>query len=303
MRKKILAMLLTAAMAVSLLLPLTACGGTGETPGPDGSETPKQSDTTATSETPAVTETPEPSQTPEPLQTPEPVIPYAEANGLSFSKEKSYTIPAFTCLWDLSSEETASFDGVSISGVVDAGYTIGDISVSEADADGMVQMIIPYHVDFATTITDNFTFEGDYSYYWSCVNAGVFDYYTGTVIPTDGTLHEDNILENAIDVTYQDVTYPIVYTRNMTYHDDFSDWVNVGGGAYELRITGSVDITYTIYMPEEYDGLCLGLYLPGKTEVSEDKEDSSEIGHLLEVIEEAGEDINDYALIRVSDLM
>ena len=246
-----------------------------------------------------------PDETPGPdaTESPEPVIPYAEANGLSFSKEKSYTLPAFTYLVDMSSGEPISINGVSISGVVDASYTFGDISVTEADADGMVQMIIPYHVDFTTTVTDDFTFEGDYGYNWGCVNAGVFDYYTGTVIPTNGTLYGDSILENAIDITYQDVTYPIAYTRNMTAHDDLSDWVNVGGGIYELQITVAADFTYTIYMPKEYDGLCLLLSLSGQTERPEDREDSSDIGYLLDAVEEAGEDINNLVLMRVSDFI
>ena len=294
MRKKILAMLLTVAMAFSLLS-LSACGGSSETPSPEATESP------AASEPPESSESPEPSQSPEPSETPEAAIPYAEANGLSFSTEKGYTIPAFTYLTDL--REPTTINGVSISGAVDASYTIGDISVSEADADGMVQMIIPFHVEFTTTVTDNFTYEGDYGYNWSCINAGVFDYYTGIVIPTDGTLHEGSTLENAIDITYQDVTYPIGYTRSLTSNDDFSDWVDVGGNIYELQITVSVDITYTIHMPEEYDGLCLALYLPGKTELPEDKEDSSEITYLLEVLEEEEEDISDYVLMRVSDLM
>ena len=51
MRKKLATMLLVVVMAVGLL-PLSACGGTGETPGLDGSETPKQSDTPETTEPP-----------------------------------------------------------------------------------------------------------------------------------------------------------------------------------------------------------------------------------------------------------
>ncbi len=234
---------------------------------------------------------------------PAPAIPYAEANGLSFSKEKSYTIPAFTCLTDPTSGEPASIDGVSITGVVDASYTIGDISVSEADADGMVQMTIPCQVHFTTAAqVDDSKFQGDFHYAWNCTSLGLFDYYSGMVIPTDGTL-SDTVLEDSIDITYQDVTYPIVYTRSMTENTDLSDWANVGGDIYELQITVTPEFTYTINMPKEYDGLCLFLYLPGNTERAEAKEDPSEIGCLLEAIEKDEQDINDFVLMRVSDLM
>lgn len=302
MREKILAMFLVAVMAFSLLS-LSACGGAGESPSPDATESPADTASPEPSEAPKPSETPEPSEVPEPSESPEPAVPYAEANGLSFSKEKSYTVPAFTFLWDPTTEEPVSVDGLSITGAVDASYTFGEISASEAD--GTVQLIIPYHVEFTTAIAvDGSIFRGeDIFYNWTCLTAGMFDYYTGTVIPTDGTLG-DTVLENTIDITYQDVTYPIVYTRSMTPNDDyFSDWVNVGGSIDEMQITISSDFTYTISMPKEYDGLCLLLYLPGKTELSEAKEDSSEIGCLLEVIEEAGEDISNYVLMRVSDFM
>ena len=159
-------------------------------------------------------------------------------------------------------------------------------------------------IDFPITITlDASRFEGEFRYAWNCTTVSLFDYYTGMVIPTDGTLSGDAVLENAIDITYQDVTHPIVYTRSKTDHTDSSDWVNVGGDIYEMQIAASSEFTYTINMPKEYDGLCLLLYLTGRTERVESKEDSSEIGYLLEAIEEYGNDISDYALMRVSDLM
>ena len=58
MRKKLAAMLLAAVMVVGLLS-LSACGGTGETSGTDGSESPKQSDT------PEITKPPETAYVPE----------------------------------------------------------------------------------------------------------------------------------------------------------------------------------------------------------------------------------------------
>lgn len=230
------------------------------------------------------------------------VTPYAEANGLSFSKAKSYTIPAFTFLQDKLSGEPTSIDGLSISGVVDSRYTIGDISVSEADADGMVQMTIPYRVSLNTTVTQDMSkYNGGWRYSWLCKRFSLFDYYTGTVFPGKflSTTEEKptNILENAIDITYKDVTYPVSCMMSITQSFDTDKvWDN---GTYEERYTVSVDITCTIYMPKEYDGLCLYLYLPGTTEYSKNSEEFSEITTLLEGVE----DIDNYALIRVSDLM
>lgn len=76
----------------------------------------------------------------------------------------------------------------------------------------------------------------------------------------------------------------------------------MGNAVAECQNTWSVDIIYKISIPKEYDGLCLYLYLPGSTEYKEPREELSELATLLEHLE-AGEDISDYALIRVNDLM
>lgn len=239
---------------------------------------------------------------------PTPVIPYAEANGLSFAREKSYTAPAYIYFRDPSSGEPASIDWLSVVNVADATFTIGDISVSEADADGMVQMTLPYRLDFTTTVTQGDIYaevEGDGMFYTACQYTlfNIFDYYTGTVFPAK-SLHGSNAdTTNAVDITYKDVTYPVSYTLSQTTSDSYSDWdIDMGNGTAECQNTWSIDVTYTISMPKEYDGLCLYLFLPGRTEYKEPREELPETIPLLESLED-GETINDYALIRVSDLV
>ena len=237
----------------------------------------------------------------------EPTPSYSEANGLSFTKERSFTAPVFSYFRDPVSGEPTSIGGLSITDVVDATYTIGDISISEADADGMVQMTLPYHFDFTNIVTQDIyhEVEGDGRFFPSCKYTlfSVFDYYTGTVFPAK-TLSDDNPdLTNTIDITYKDVTYPISYTLSQETNDTYSDWdVDMGNGTAECQNAWSIDVIYTLSMPKEYDGLCLYLYLPGKTEYTENREELSEVHTLLEGLDE-GETISDYALIRVSDLM
>ena len=72
MRKKILAMLLAVALTVGLLS-LSACGGTGETPGPGSSETPAATNTPTPTPSPTPTPTPIPTPTPTPELTPTPM--------------------------------------------------------------------------------------------------------------------------------------------------------------------------------------------------------------------------------------
>lgn len=296
MRKRLLCVLV---VAVLLLGVLAGCGD-GPSSNPDtnssgvGSAEPAKPDNSD--------DTPETGS--QSLPEPTPVIPYAEENGLSFSKEKVYTIPAFTFFQDALSGEPTSIDGLSITDVVDSSYTFGDVSVSEADADGMVQMTIPYRLDLTTTVTlDISKFDGQWYLGWGCEAIEVFDYYTGTVVPGEDMSTDDDkptdISGNAIDITYKDVTYSVSCMESVMQNVDFSDWSHVGGDTYEQQAVVSMDITCAIYMPKEYDGLCLSLYLPGKTEYSRDDEDSSEVTTLLEDVE----DINDYVLIRVSDLM
>lgn len=240
--------------------------------------------------------------------------PYAEANGLSFSKAKGYTIPAFTFLMDTSSRRPTSIDGLSITDVVDASYTIGNISVVEADVDGMVQLTIPYRINFTTTLTQDLSkFVGNFNWGWDCKSIGLFDYYTGIVLPSKYLSTSENkptaASENAIDITYKDVTYSVSCMESVTQNVDKSAWVRKeGGNTSEQQAVVSMDATLTVYMPKEYDGLCLRLNMLGTTEYQdmlgtteyqEDKEDSSEVTTLLEDVE----DINNYALIRVSDLM
>lgn len=235
------------------------------------------------------------------------VTPYAEANGLSFSKAKSYTIPAFTFLRDTPNGEPISIDGLSITDVVDASYTIGDISISEADANGIVQMTIPYRIDFTTTLTmDISKFVGQFNWGWQCQSISLFDYYTGIVIPgktlRTNTGKPTNIFENAIDITYKDVTSPVSCMVSVTQNINQLGWVPMGGNTSEQQMVVSMDAVCTIYMLKEYDGLCLCLYLPGWTEYKKPKEEFSETTTLLEKMED-GENISDYVLIRVSDLM
>ena len=237
----------------------------------------------------------------------EPTPSYSEANGLSFTRERSFTAPVFSYFRDPVSGEPTSIGGLSITDVVDATYTIGDISISEADADGMVQMTLPYHFDFTNIVTQDIyhEVEGDGRFFPSCKYTlfSLFDYYTGTVFPAK-TLSDDNPdLTNTIDITYKDVTYPISYTLSQETNDTYSDWdVDMGNGTATCQNAWTVDVVYTISMPKEYDGLCLYLYLPGKTEYTENREELSEVHTLLEGLDE-GETISDYALIRVSDLM
>lgn len=237
----------------------------------------------------------------------EPTPSYSEANGLSFTKEKNFTAPAFTFFQDTLSGEPTSINGLSVTDVVDANYTFGEISISEADADGMVQMTIPCRIDFSTTVTQDISkYDGRWYLGWSGESYELFDYYTGTVIPSKILSTNDDtptdIGENTIDITYKDIVYPVSCMESMTQNVDFLDWIHVGGDAYEEQVVISMDITCTVYMPKEYDGLCLSLYLPGKTEYTENREELSEVHTLLEGLDE-GETISDYALIRVSDLM
>lgn len=147
MRKRLLCVLVAAALLLGVL---AGCGG-----GPSSSlDTSSQGVGSAEPAKPDHSDdTPETGG--QSLPEPTLVIPYAEENGLSFSKEKDYTIPVLTFFQDSSSGEPTSTDGLSVTDVVDANYTIGDISVSEADADGMVQVSIPYQLDFTTTVTQD----------------------------------------------------------------------------------------------------------------------------------------------------
>lgn len=236
---------------------------------------------------------------------PTPVIPYAEANGLVFTSEQSYTAPVFT--YFIENGKPTSIGGLSITDVADASYTIGDISASDVESNGMVQMTIPYHFDFAATITQDLSqeVEGDGTFNTGCQYTlfSLFDYYTGTVFPSKNLHGSNTDVTNAIDITHKDVTYSVSYMLNQTASDSYSDWdVDWGNDTAECQNIWSMDVTYTITMPKEYDGLCLYLYLPGTTEYKEPREELSEVTTLLEDLEE-GEDISDYALIRVSDLM
>lgn len=238
----------------------------------------------------------------------EPTPSYSEANGLSFTKEKSYTTPTYVYFRDPSSGEPTLIGGLSITDVVDSTYTIGDISVSEPDADGMIQMTLPYHFDFTATITQEDIYaevEGDGRFYPACQYKlfSLFDYYTGTVYPAKHLSDDNPDMTNSFEITYKDVTYPVSYTLSQTTSDSLSDWdIDMGNGTAECQDAWSIDVIYTISMPKDYDGLCLSLYLPGKTEYKEPQKELSETTTLLEDLDE-GETINDYALIRVSDLM
>ncbi len=296
MKKKLFITILASLMTITVL---SGCRNEADD-GPAASE--------AGQETVKEAEEPEAKESAEPAEETkeEKLAPYAEANGIEFAEELSFSAPAVAYFIGGNGEENVdlSTQGLSIS-CSDASYDFGEITRSEPDENGLVEVKVPYTVVLANTIKQDASlqYSGDIrsGNKWKTIKA--FDYYTGNTLPEIDS-DKGEVTENEVSFSYGEDIYSINYSMNSASTSQWASWQNVNGDIYELSGISTCTYTYTFQMPSDYDGLCLYLYLPGLTSYgeSEDAGWSSEPEALLSSFRE-GESREDYVFIRVSDLM
>lgn len=228
-------------------------------------------------------------------------ISYAAMQGIEFTSQREFVLPAVAYFND--AEGNGNIDmseqGVSIS-CSGASYRFEEVAVSGPDENGNVVMNIAYTISAENTITQDVSYQygGEILSSTGWRTIGMFDYYTGHTIPETNS-NEDGIIESSIVLDGCTLDYNL--SRRST--SAWGAWENLEGDLWELKGMMACTYRYAVTMPADYDGLCLYLCLSGRAEYADfDNEGQSVSRPVLENLKE-GQTLEDYAFIRVSDLL
>lgn len=220
--------------------------------------------------------------------------PYAEEKGLMFTTEKEFEIPFLTYFLDEEGNYVETVEGYELR-QKNATYTIGTISVSEADENGNVKIIIPYTLkcpyEFLRTTDEIADLRG------SAKDIYLADYYTGLEFPRKGMEVSD---QYGVEVSIQWAGKENIISYQLT-----SEFSNDRIREIEEDVWTTDGYTYlkfVITAPADYDGLMLVLDSRGQTEYH--KSNTSEVDMTERtILEDFSGTAEDLICIRVKDLV
>lgn len=141
------------------------------------------------------------------------------------------------------------------------GLTQPDITVSEPDGEGYVT----YTIRYTNTAQVRMGNPGSASLAFTILTQeyGLYDWYTGQLYFPDqraDTAGQDQAGGES-QVEYGGETVPITYEKQWTSGIDYGDWQesNQPGLDREITVDAYQDVTYTVRVPEGYDGILLGV--------------------------------------------
>lgn len=141
------------------------------------------------------------------------------------------------------------------------GLTQPDITVSEPDGEGYVT----YTIRYTNTAQVRMGNPGSASLAFTILTQeyGLYDWYTGQLYFPDqraDTAGQDQAGGES-QVEYGGESFPITYEKQWTSGIDYGDWQesNQPGLDREITVDAYQDVTYTVRVPEGYDGVLLGV--------------------------------------------
>ena len=141
------------------------------------------------------------------------------------------------------------------------GLTQPDIAVSGPDGEGYVT----YTIRYTNTAQVRMGNPGSASLAFTILTQeyGLYDWYTGQLYFPDqraDTAGQDQAGGES-QVEYGGETVPITYEKQWTSGIDYGDWQesNQPGLDREITVDAYQDVTYTVRVPEGYDGVLLGV--------------------------------------------
>ena len=227
-------------------------------------------------------------------------LPYAEEMGLEFTEDTVLYAPFFSYLVK-NGEYVPSVEGLTFTSMGDMEYRIDSVSLSEPDEEGLVTLDILV-TGVGSSLWENVHgYENDPQLFSSSqgLDFSFFDYYTGYRIPARD-MEGDDSAESSVEFQVEGKIVPVSGTRSMESSSRwrFGSWSKYD--TWQNELLWEYSFKYSATYPADYDGLCLALYKPGRTEYKElDTEEISESKPLL------GEDrtAEDYCCLRVTDLL
>ena len=227
-------------------------------------------------------------------------LPYAEEMGLEFTEDTVLYAPFFSYL-EKNGEYVPTVEGLSFTSMGDMEYSIGSVSLSEPDEEGLVTLDILVTASCSSLLENVRSYENDpqLSCFMQFSGFGFFDYYSGYTLPFKGLVDNDSA-ESSVEFQVEGKIVPVSGTKSneWSYRWRFGSWSKYD--TWQNELLWEISLKYSATYPADYDGLCLAMYKPGKTEYEEaDTEEVPESEPLL------GEDgvAEDYYCLRVTDLL
>lgn len=238
MKKK----LITAVLLLTVSL-IAACGSSAETG--DAKEASTEGSTEAATETSETAMVEEKSD-----------LPYAEAQGLSFSKLEPVSLDYTTVIIDADYNEIKDNPRNYVVEKGMADYLFSDVITYPADQEGYTIAEISYSVDvdslYHRSTLDDFLCHKDIN------TPAFFDYYSGKYIP-EANISNGKGNGEKTSLTYEDKTWEIEasYTSDVSDAWNLRDYVN--NSQYEQGWHNFAMYKITVTYPDDYDGLCFVL--------------------------------------------
>lgn len=190
---------------------------------------------------------------PEILQSEEPQdTSFGALHGFTLVEPRAYEDVPLTAMVGDSALEVLSSAG---------GLTEPDIMVSEPDGEGYVT----YTIRYTNTAQVRMGNPGSASLSFTILTQeySLYDWYTGRLYFPDQRMDTDGQAQAAGEsqVEYGGETFPITYEKQWTSGINYGDWQESARPGLEREITIDTyqDVTYTIRVPEGYDGVLLGV--------------------------------------------
>ncbi len=195
---------------------------------------------------------------------------YFEENDISFSSERSFTVPFAADTYDPENLEYKEYKGVTVKPEDKAVITLGELKPAKCDKAGYKAFTLDYIVtgDIRVTV-DTYDYDENYSYEPQFPHVDIVDYYTGTLLTYYPSLERTEEGYDYIDkLTFNNKSYEIAY-YNLEKYGDYteSDW-RIDEDADDSRmqwydVTVSEEHTMEIRVPEDYDGIVFAVNLNG----------------------------------------
>jgi len=227
-------------------------------------------------------------------------VPYAEEQGLEFVTDREFQIPVFF-YQTKDGEYLPNTKDRLIEPLRDADYTITELSLSEPDANGMVELTLSYTIDASAYAIFDGSSDNTQSRY---TMFNFFDYYSGYTLLAISLSNNSSKKSTETLLSYGGEERSVTWD---TLRDSKHEW-NTSYNKYdqqEAELNTKSIFTYSLRFPAEYDGLCLAIYKNGNTEYSESWEEEEKVYEsepLHEWMDE-GETKDDYYFLRVSELL
>lgn len=236
MKKK----LITAVLLLTVSL-IAACGSSAETG--DAKEASTEGSTEAATETSETAMVEEKSD-----------LPYAEAQGLTFSKLEPVSLDYTAVITDGDYYEQENDPNNYVIDKGKADYTFADVITYPAEQEGFTTAEISYSIDY--DVSSHWSSADDYAIRMRLSLPNLFDYYSGQYIPCVKVSSGKETTLQETDLSYGNETWKVSATQNSNDQGSsvLVDWLN--DTQYEVDDHHLSIGTLTVTYPNDYDGLC-----------------------------------------------